>query len=125
VRGGAGHLARPTLALGISQAGRYLREHIERGFNRDEAGRRVFDGVLSHIAGAGRIFMNVEFGQPYRTSTQPEDHFFPEVAPPFSVQRGDDEGGRRPHPRRRRAGRSVQALGQIPTVMGNHNLAIL
>jgi hypothetical protein len=81
---------RATLALVISQAGRYLREHIERGFNRDEAGRRAFDGVLSHIAGAGKIFMNVEFGQPYRTSTQHEDHFFPEVAPPFSVLRGDD-----------------------------------
>ena len=81
---------RATLALGISQAGRYLREHIERGFNRDEAGRRVFDGVLSHIAGAGKIFLNVEFGQPYRTSTQHEDHFFPEVAPPFSVLRGDN-----------------------------------
>jgi len=33
--------------------------------------------------------MNVEFGQPFRTSTQHEDHFFPEVAPPFSVLRGD------------------------------------
>lgn len=81
---------RATLALGISQAGRYLREHVERGFNRDEAGRRVFDGVLTHIAGAGKMFMNAEFAQPNRTSTQHEDHFFPEVTPPFSVLRGDD-----------------------------------
>ncbi len=80
---------RAVLALGISQAGRYLREHVERGFNRDEAGRRVFDGVLSHIAGAGKMFMNAEFAQPGRTSTQHEDHSFPEVTPPFTVLRGD------------------------------------
>src|SRR5207247_2077910 len=82
--------ASAPLAIGISQAGRYLREHVERGFNRDEAGRRVFDGVLSHIAGAGKMFMNAEFAQPNRTSTQHEDHHFPEIAPPFSVLRGDD-----------------------------------
>src|SRR5262249_42455860 len=40
-----------TLAFGISQAGRYLRDHIAGGFNRDEAGNRVFDGVLTHVAG--------------------------------------------------------------------------
>src|SRR5207247_9636145 len=80
---------RAALAIAISQAGRYLREHVERGFNRDEAGRRVFDGVLSHIAGAGKMFMNAEFAQPNRTSTQHEDHHFPEVAPPFSRLRGD------------------------------------
>jgi hypothetical protein len=81
---------RAVLAIGISQAGRYLREHVERGFNRDEAGRRVFDGVLSHVAGAGKMFMNAEFAQPSRTSTQHEDHAFPEVTAPFTVLRGDD-----------------------------------
>src|SRR3989475_4303671 len=81
---------RAALALGISQAGRYLREHVASGFNRDEAGRRVFDGVLTHIAGAGKIFLNAEFAQPNRTSTQHEDHYFPEVTPPLSALRGDD-----------------------------------
>ena len=37
-----------TLAIGFSQAGRYLRNHISEGFNRDEQGRRVFDGIHSH-----------------------------------------------------------------------------
>lgn len=37
-----------ALAIGFSQAGRYLRNHISEGFNRDEQGRRVFDGILSH-----------------------------------------------------------------------------
>jgi hypothetical protein len=75
---------RAALGFGISQAGRYLRDHVEGGFNRDAGGRKVFDGVLAHIAGAGGVFTNYEFGQPNRTSTQHEDHFFPENAFPFS-----------------------------------------
>ncbi|WP_342147946.1 alpha/beta hydrolase domain-containing protein [Methylorubrum sp. SB2] len=76
---------RQTLALGISQSGRYLRDFIQQGFNRDEAGRRVFDGVLSHIAGVGGVFLNARFGQPSRTNTQHEDHLYPENAFPFSA----------------------------------------
>ncbi|SKA11783.1 hypothetical protein SAMN02745126_03639 [Enhydrobacter aerosaccus] len=79
-----------ALAIGFSQAGRYLRHHIGAGFNRDEQGRRVFDGIHSHIAGAGRIFFNVPFGQPARTNTQHEDHAFPENEFPFSTALLDD-----------------------------------
>lgn len=74
-----------ALAIGFSQAGRYLRNHIAEGFNRDEQGRRVFDGILSHIAGVGRVFFNTPFAQPARTSTQHEDHGFPENEFPFST----------------------------------------
>ena len=74
-----------ALAIGFSQAGRYLRNHISEGFNRDEAGRKVFDGIHSHIAGIGRIFFNTPFGQPARTGTQHEDHDFPENEFPFST----------------------------------------
>jgi hypothetical protein len=74
-----------ALAIGFSQAGRYLRNHISEGFNRDEAGRKVFDGIHSHIAGVGRIFFNTPFGQPARTGTQHEDHSFPENEFPFST----------------------------------------
>ncbi|KAF0100850.1 MAG: hypothetical protein FD144_2956 [Rhodospirillaceae bacterium] len=74
-----------ALAIGFSQAGRYLRNHISKGFNRDEQGRRVFDGILSHIAGAGRVFFNTPFAQPARTNTQHEDHGFPENEFPFST----------------------------------------
>lgn len=79
-----------ALAIGISQAGRYLRNHISEGFNRDEQGRRVFDGVLSHIAGVGRVFFNMPFAQPARTNTQHEDHGFPENEFPFSTAMLDD-----------------------------------
>ena len=74
-----------ALAIGFSQAGRYLRNHISEGFNRDEQGRKVFDGIHSHIAGVGRIFFNTPFAQPARTGTQHEDHGFPENEFPFST----------------------------------------
>jgi hypothetical protein len=76
---------RHALAFGISQGGRYLRHHIGAGFNGDEQGRRVFDGILTHVAGAGRIFFNVPFGQPFRTNTRHEDRDFPENEFPFSA----------------------------------------
>jgi len=79
-----------ALAFGISQAGRYLRDHIAQGFNRDEDGQRVFDGVFTHVAGIGRVFHNTPFGQPFRTRTWHEDHDFPEVEFPFSSVPMDD-----------------------------------
>ena len=60
-----------ALAIGFSQAGRYLRNHVSEGFNRDEQGRRVF--------------FNTPFAQPARTNTQHEDHGFPENEFPFST----------------------------------------
>jgi hypothetical protein len=90
---GASLIGRPvehTLAFGISQAGRYLRDHIAQGFNGDENGRRVFDGVLTHVAGIGRVFHNTPFGQPFRTRTWHEDHDFPEVEFPHSAAAMDD-----------------------------------
>ncbi|HEY8287825.1 MAG TPA: alpha/beta hydrolase domain-containing protein [Acetobacteraceae bacterium] len=74
-----------TLAFGISQAGRYLRDHIANGFNADEQGKRVFDGVFTHVAGIGRLFHNTPFAQPFRTRTWHEDHDFPEVEFPHSA----------------------------------------
>ena len=79
-----------ALAIGFSQAGRYLRNHISEGFNRDEQGRRVFDGIHSHIAGVGRVFFNTPFAQPARTNTQHEDHGFPENEFPFSTATQSD-----------------------------------
>jgi Alpha/beta hydrolase domain len=73
-----------VLAFGVSQSGRYLRDHIALGFNQDEAGRKIMDGILTHVAGIGKVFDNYEFGQPYRTRTQHEDHGFPENHFPFA-----------------------------------------
>ncbi|HYI84595.1 MAG TPA: alpha/beta hydrolase domain-containing protein [Acetobacteraceae bacterium] len=67
-----------VLAVGVSQSSRYLRHHIDLGMNADERGRRLFDGVLGHTGGAGRVFANGRFAQPGRTATAHEDHAFPE-----------------------------------------------
>ena len=48
---------------GASQSGRFLRLFLYDGFNADEQGRKVFDGVMPHIAGAGRADFNTRFSQ--------------------------------------------------------------
>jgi hypothetical protein len=84
------HGIRHTLAFGGSQAGRFLRHYIELGMNKDLAGRKVFDGVFSHTAGAGKVFANHSFAQPGRTTTQHEDHDYPENWFPFSTAHTTD-----------------------------------
>jgi hypothetical protein len=48
---------------GASQSGRFLRQFLFDGFNTDEKGRLVFDGMMPHIAGAGRGDFNQRFSQ--------------------------------------------------------------
>jgi hypothetical protein len=74
---------RHALAFGVSQSGRFLRHFLELGMNNDGHGRRVFDGVMSHVAGAGKVFANRRFGMPGRTATQHEDRLYPENWFPF------------------------------------------
>lgn len=50
----AGHV----LSFGSSQSGRFLRTFLYLGFNTDTEGRRVFDGMIPHIAGASRLDLN-------------------------------------------------------------------
>ena len=49
---------RYTISLGYSQSGRVLRTFLYQGFNTDERGRQVFDGVIAHIAGGARLSIN-------------------------------------------------------------------
>ncbi len=72
-----------ALGFGVSQAGRFLRHFLELGMNDDGHGRRVFDGVMSHVAGAGKVFANHSFAMPGRTGTQHEDRLYPENWFPF------------------------------------------
>lgn len=51
-------------AFGSSQSGRFLRDFIYQGFNTDERGRKVFDGVMAHIAGAAHINLNRRWSLP-------------------------------------------------------------
>ncbi|RVU05785.1 hypothetical protein EOE18_07330 [Novosphingobium umbonatum] len=52
-----------ALASGTSQSGNFLRSFINLGFNADEAGRRVFDGINPNIA-ARQVPLNLRFGVP-------------------------------------------------------------
>src|SRR5262249_30056778 len=62
--GGRPAIAR-AIAHGTSQSGRYLRDFVYRGFNEDEAGRIVFEGMNPHVA-TGRTSLDFRFAQPNR-----------------------------------------------------------
>jgi hypothetical protein len=63
---------------GISQNGRFLRDFLYRGFNADENGRIALDGVLAHVAGAGRGDFNYRFAQPSRDAQPTSSVFLPD-----------------------------------------------
>ena len=73
-----------THGFGVSQSGRFLRYFLYQGFNTDEKGRRVFDGVMPHVAGGGLGFFNHRFAQPTRHNTQHEEHLYPTDVFPFT-----------------------------------------
>ena len=69
---------------GISQNGRFLRDFLYQGFNADEEGRMALDGVLAHVAGAGRGSFNYRFAQPSRDAQPTSSTFFPTDIFPFT-----------------------------------------
>ena len=73
-------------AEGISQNGRFLRDFLYQGFNADEEGRMALDGVLAHVAGAGRGSFNCRFAQPSRDAQPTSSVFFPTDIFPFTDQ---------------------------------------
>ena len=73
-----------VVAFGASQSGRYLRDFLWQGFNRDLEGGRVFDGVIAMIPGGRRTFTNFRFAEPGRFSRQHEDHAVPGFDFPFA-----------------------------------------
>jgi hypothetical protein len=77
-------LTERALAIGFSQSGRFLREFIYQGFNADEQGRMVFDGVLAIIAGSRRTNINMPFSVPGQHPRQHEDHSMRGDQFPFS-----------------------------------------
>ncbi len=64
-------------AYGVSQTGRMLRHFLYLGLNVDEHGRRVYDGLLPHVAGGRRGEFNHRFGQPSQQSETGFGHLFP------------------------------------------------
>lgn len=81
---GAGGPPARVIAWGRSQSGRALRDFVHRGFNDDGSGGRVFDGVIPHVAGAGRTAMNRFSNLVVAASRQYEDWLNPADRFPFS-----------------------------------------
>lgn len=81
-------------AFGVSQSGRFLRNYLYLGFNADEADRKVFDGLIPHVAGAGLGFFNHRFAQPTRFNGQHEEHLYPVDVFPFTYGDATDPFGR-------------------------------
>ena len=69
-----------------SQPCRALHDYLWLGFNEDEQGKRVVDGMTNWIGGATGIFVNYRFGQGDRTHRQHIARWFPEFQVPFTNQ---------------------------------------
>lgn len=77
--------------FGVSQSGRFLRHFLYQGFNVDEQGRKVFDGLIPHVAGGGLGSFNHRFAQPTRHNGQHEEHLYPADVFPFTYGPSDDD----------------------------------
>jgi hypothetical protein len=84
--GEANPLAGTRLAIGhgISQSGRFLRHFLHQGWNEDEQGRRVFDGLFVEVAGGGRGSFNHRFAQASRDGHQHWNVHYPTDVFPFA-----------------------------------------
>ena len=92
------------IAYGVSQTGRFLRHFLYQNFNVDERGRRAFDGIFAHTAGAGRGSFNHRFAQPSRDAQPYTTFFYPTDIFPFTTVEERDpvtgwHGGLRTHSR--------------------------
>jgi Alpha/beta hydrolase domain len=74
----------------VSQPGRMLNDFRNLGFNEDENGKIVFDGMLQWIAAGDGINMNYRFSQPGRTERNRQDQLYVEGVFPFANQKTTD-----------------------------------
>jgi len=76
-------------AWGQSMNGRWLREFLYFGLNRDEAGRIVFEGMMPHVGSSRRGEFNLRFGQPSTNILRAPGNTYPfafEATPEPSLQ---------------------------------------
>ncbi len=78
-----------TVIHGTSQSGRNMRLFLHLGFNRDEAGRIAYDGMIPHVGG-GLAAMNIRFAHPGRAWGQQIDNLYPAYDYPFAYTRVAD-----------------------------------
>ena len=106
-------LAARVIGEGRSQSGRAIRMFLHEGFNADERGRQVFDGLIPTIAGGGQGFFNHRFASPTRAATQHGGHLYPADVFPFTYGDETDPFTGRTDGLLRRA----RASGTVPKVM--------
>jgi hypothetical protein len=101
---------RYAYSYAVSQSARYINDLQTFGFNEDEQGQRVLDGVLNWIGGGSGANVNYRFAQPGRTERNRQDHLYPEGVFPFAYPMLTD------HLSGRTAGRSQRcaASGTCP-----------
>lgn len=81
-----------SIGYGLSQSGRFLRQFIYDGFNADEQGRQVFDGLIVDAAGAGRGSFNHRFAVPGQQGNSVQNFFWPVDVFPFTDTPETDSG---------------------------------
>ncbi len=79
----AGHVEH-VLSWAYSQSARYLNDFLTLGFNADEQGRRVIDGMQNAIGGGSGAGINYRFAQTARTERNRQHRLFPEAVFPFA-----------------------------------------
>ncbi|ANI89981.1 hypothetical protein A9P82_12205 [Arachidicoccus ginsenosidimutans] len=79
-----------TFSYGVSQSARYINDFQTLGFNEDEQGRRVFDGIENWLGGGDGVGINYRFAQPGRTERNRQEHLFPEGIFPFAFPKLKD-----------------------------------
>ena len=81
-----------AIGFGTSQSGRFLRSFLYTGFNADEHGKKVFDGVWAHVAGAGKGSFDHRFAQPSRDGHPLLNLFYPTDMFPFTDEPETEDG---------------------------------
>ena len=81
---------RHTVAYGVSQSGRLLRQFVYEGFNADLNGNKVFDGVIPIISGGGFGMFNMRFAMPTRINGHHSNHLYPNDLFPFTYGNSTD-----------------------------------
>ncbi len=107
--------------FGVSQSGRFLRNFLYLGFNADEKGRKVFDGLMPHVAGGGLGFFNHRFAQPTRNNNQLEEREYPCDYFPFAYEEQFDPLSDRTDGIRKRTATEDRKL--LPKVMHTQSAA--
>jgi hypothetical protein len=75
-----------VIAHGASQSGRYLKGFTYWGFNEDETGQKVFEGIQPKISGAHAIASNDRFGDTNATGRSYQRHLSAKQEFPFTYE---------------------------------------